>query len=90
MYRLVDFKRKKIGLFARVSNLEYDPNRNSRIALIVYFDGIKIYMVAPFMLFVGDFIISDFFAEIKIGNSLPLLNIPLGTFVHNIEFQCYL
>lgn len=87
LYRLIDFKRRKLGLFARVSNFEYDPNRNTRIALLNYLNGDKFYIISPLMLFVGDFVVSDFFSEIKVGNSLPLLNIPLGTIIHNIELQ---
>lgn len=87
LYRLIDFKRNKLGVFAKVSKIEYDPNRNSRIALLNYYTGHRSYIISPVMLLVGDFVISDFFTEIKVGNSLPLFNIPLGTIIHNVELQ---
>nr|ALP86066.1 ribosomal protein L2 [Phacus orbicularis] len=87
LYRFVDFKRKKLGIKARVLSIEYDPNRSARIALLLYSDGEKRYIVCPLDLQVGSNIISDFDAEIKVGNFLPLVNIPLGTIIHNLEFQ---
>lgn len=84
-YRLIDFKRDKAGILARVSSIEYDPNRSARIALLVYADGEKRYIIAPLGLQVGDAVMSGRDAEIRVGNALPLENIPLGTLVHNIE-----
>lgn len=84
-YRLVDFKRNKINHWARVAAIEYDPNRNSRIALLHYSDGIKKYILHPRSLKIGDQVISGPQASIEIGNALPMKNIPLGTAVHNIE-----
>jgi large subunit ribosomal protein L2 len=85
--RLVDFKRDKRGIPARVAAVEYDPNRSARLALLHYVDGEKRYIVAPLGLGVGDTVVSGPEAEIRPGNSLPLANIPLGTLVHNIEMQ---
>ena len=85
MYRDVDFKRKKDGVPARVRSIEYDPNRTTRIALIFYADGEKSYILAPHGLAVGDIVQSGPGAEISLGNSLPLTNIPTGTVVHNLE-----
>ncbi len=85
MYREVDFKRKKDGVPGRVKSIEYDPNRTTRIALIFYADGEKSYILAPHGLSVGDMVQSGPDAEISLGNSLPLTNIPTGTTVHNIE-----
>ena len=85
MYREVDFKRKKDGVPGRVQSIEYDPNRTTRIALIFYADGEKSYILAPHGLSVGDMVQSGPGAEISLGNSLPLTNIPTGTTVHNIE-----
>lgn len=87
LYRSIDFKRKKLGVKARVYSIEYDPNRTSRIALLFYFDGERRYIIAPLDIYPGDIILSDFDAEIKIGNCLPLINIPLGTIIHSLEFQ---
>lgn len=87
LYRKIDFKRDKLGISGKVYSIEYDPNRNARIALIFYNDGEKRYILAPYGLEVGDVICSDFDTSIKIGNSLPLSKIPLGTDVHNIEFR---
>jgi len=84
-YRIIDFKRDKPGVPAKVASIEYDPNRTSRIALLHYADGEKRYILAPLGLQVGDNLNSGPGAEIKVGNALPLANIPLGTFVHNIE-----
>ncbi|NOX60400.1 MAG: 50S ribosomal protein L2 [Chloroflexi bacterium] len=86
-YRLIDFKRDKIGVPARVASIEYDPNRTARIALLVYADGEKRYILAPLGLKVGDVVSSGPDAEIRPGNALPLVNMPLGTLVHNIELQ---
>ncbi len=85
MYREVDFKRKKDGVPARVQSIEYDPNRTTRIALIFYADGEKSYILAPHGLSVGDAVQSGPDAEVSLGNTLPLTNIPTGTVVHNLE-----
>jgi len=87
LYREIDFRRDKIGIPGQVLSIEYDPNRNARIALIRYNDGEKRYILQPKGLGVGDTVISDLMAPILIGNSLPLRNIPLGSQVHNVEFQ---
>lgn len=87
LYRLIDFKRDKTGVPARVAAIEYDPNRSARIALLVYADGAKRYILAPLGLGVGDRVMSGAEAEIRIGNALPLNRIPLGTVVHNVELQ---
>jgi large subunit ribosomal protein L2 len=84
-YRIIDFKRDKVGIPGRVASIEYDPNRSARIALIVYVDGEKRYIIAPLGLQVGDTVMSGPEAEIRPGNALPLRNIPVGTVVHNIE-----
>ena len=86
-YRLIDFRRDKMGIPAKVAAVEYDPNRTARIALLVYADGEKRYIVAPVGLKVGDSLMSGPQAEIRVGNTLPLANIPLGTMIHNIEMQ---
>jgi len=86
-YRIIDFKRDKIGIPARVATIEYDPNRSSRIALLHYVDGEKRYILAPVNLEVGDTVISGPEADIKPGNTLPLKHIPLGTHIHNIELR---
>ena len=86
-YRIIDFKRNKHGIPGRVETIEYDPNRSARIALIVYADGEKRYILAPDTLKVGETIESGPGAEIKVGNALPLLNIPVGSFVHNVEMK---
>lgn len=85
MYRIIDFKRNKDGIPAKVATIEYDPNRSARIALLHYVDGEKRYILAPLGLEVGMTVISGVGADIKVGNTLPLRNIPLGTMVHNIE-----
>lgn len=87
LLRDVDFRRDKIGIPAKVTSIEYDPNRNSRIALVRYEDGEKRYILQPRGLQVGDLILSDLQAPILVGNALPLRNIPLGAQVHNVEFQ---
>ena len=84
-YRVIDFKRNKVGIVGFVKTVEYDPNRNVRISLVVYADGEKRYILTPENLNVGDTIISGPDADIKPGNALPLEAIPLGTIVHNIE-----
>ena len=84
-YRLIDFKRNKDGIPAKVVAIEYDPNRNANIALLHYADGEKRYIIAPENLNVGDKVISGEACDIKIGNAMPLKNIPDGTFVHNVE-----
>jgi len=86
-YRIIDFKRDKAGVPARVASIEYDPNRSARIALLVYADGEKRYIIAPLGLMVGDTVMSGPEAEIRVGNALPLANIPAGTLIHNIELQ---
>ncbi|MBU2598289.1 MAG: 50S ribosomal protein L2 [Actinobacteria bacterium] len=86
-YRVIDFKRKKDDIIARVNSIEYDPNRSCNIALIVYRDGEKNYILAPRGIKVGDSVISGDNVDIKTGNTLPLRKIPTGTFVHNIEMQ---
>jgi large subunit ribosomal protein L2 len=86
-YRLIDFKRDKAGVPAEVVSIEYDPNRSARIALLVYADGEKRYIIAPLGLQVGDTVMNGAEAEIRIGNALPLERIPLGTLVHNIELH---
>lgn len=86
-YRVLDFKRDKIGIPAKVATIEYDPNRSARIALLHYADGEKRYILAPVNLKVGDTVVSGPEADIKPGNTLPLINIPLGTHIHNIELH---
>lgn len=86
-YRIIDFKRDKIGIPARVVAIEYDPNRTARIALLQYADGEKRYILAPNGLQVGDTVMSGPDAEIKVGNALPLEKIPLGTMIHNVEIR---
>ncbi|MDX2022739.1 MAG: 50S ribosomal protein L2 [Deltaproteobacteria bacterium] len=88
-YRIIDFKRDKVGIPARVATVEYDPNRSARIALLHYADGEKRYILAPIGLNVGDQVTSSRLADIKPGNSLPLRAIPLGTMVHNIEIKIH-
>jgi large subunit ribosomal protein L2 len=85
--RLVDFKREKLGIPAKVAAIEYDPNRTARLALLNYVDGEKRYIIAPVDLKVGDTVMSGPTAEIRIGNSLPISNIPVGTLIHNIEMK---
>ncbi len=84
-YRVIDFKRERFGIPATVQTLEYDPNRSAFIALVQYEDGEKRYIIAPQDIKVGDKIVSGPEADIKPGNALPLINIPVGTFLHNIE-----
>ena len=84
-YRIIDFKRNKDGIPAKVATIEYDPNRSANIALLVYADGEKRYIIAPYGLHVGDTILSGSEADIKPGNAMPIANIPLGTLIHCIE-----
>ena len=86
-YRIIDFKRNKDGIPAKVASIEYDPNRSAYIALLNYADGEKRYILAPVGLAVGDVVESGVNAEIKVGNTLPFTNIPVGSVVHNIEFN---
>ena len=86
-YRLIDFKREKDGIPAKVASIEYDPNRSANIALLVYADGEKRYIIHPVGLNVGDTVVSGPDADIKPGNTLPLANIPLGTVIHNVEMK---
>jgi len=86
-YRIIDFKRDKTSIPAKVASIEYDPNRSARIALLHYVDGEKRYILAPVGLQVGDIVESGPDVDIKPGNALPLMNIPLGTYIHNIELR---
>lgn len=86
-YRIIDFKRNKDGIKAKVASIEYDPNRSANIALLHYLDGEKRYILAPINLKVGDFVESGEGSDIKVGNALPLANIPVGTVVHNVELK---
>ena len=87
LYRVIDFKRNKDGIPARVATIEYDPNRSARIALLNYVDGEKRYILAPNGLKVGDKVVSGPESDIKVGNALPLKNIPVGTTIHNVELK---
>jgi large subunit ribosomal protein L2 len=87
LYRTIDFRRDKTGISAKVTALEYDPNRSARIALLTYRDGEKRYILAPIGLQVGDVLQSGADAEVRTGNALPLANMPLGTTIHNIELK---
>jgi large subunit ribosomal protein L2 len=86
-YRVIDFRREKDGVPAKVAAIEYDPNRNARIALLHYADGDKRYILLPHRLKVGDVVESGASADIQVGNALPLRNIPVGTVVHNVELK---
>ncbi len=86
-YRIIDFKRKKDGIPGKVAAIEYDPNRSANIALIVYADGEKAYIIAPNKLTVGNTVVSGPDADIQVGNALPLKNIPVGTVIHNVELK---
>lgn len=86
-YRVIDFKRNKDNIPARVATIEYDPNRSARIALLNYADGEKRYIIAPNGLKVGDVIVSGPESDIKVGNCLPIANIPVGTVIHNVELK---
>ena len=87
MYRIIDFKRNKDGIPAKVAEIQYDPNRSANIALLFYADGAKTYILAPLGLNKGDTVMSGVGADIKVGNALPLANIPVGTMIHNIELH---
>ena len=87
LYRIIDFKRNKIGVPGKVAAVEYDPNRSARIALIHYADGEKRYILAPIGLGVGDTVQAGVGSEVRPGNAMPLQNIPLGTTIHNVELQ---
>jgi large subunit ribosomal protein L2 len=86
-YRVIDFKRDKFGIPARVASIEYDPNRSARIALLSYADGEKRYIIAPLELKVGDSVMSGSEADIRVGNTLPIADIPVGMLIHNIELE---
>ena len=86
-YRVIDFRRDKLGVPGRISTIEYDPNRSARIALVVYADGDKRYIPAPLGLKVGDVVMSGPQAEVRVGNALPIANIPVGSTIHNVELQ---
>jgi large subunit ribosomal protein L2 len=86
-YRVIDFRRDKFGIPARVDSIQYDPNRSARIALLVYGDGEKRYIIAPLGLKVGDTVESGPDADVRIGNTLPIENIPVGSLIHNIELH---
>ena len=85
LYRVIDFRRDKDGVPARVESIEYDPNRSARIPLLLYADGERRYIIAPIGLMVGQTVMSGPDAEVRPGNALPIANIPLGTLIHNIE-----
>ena len=86
-YRIIDFKRNRDGIPAKVATIEYDPNRSANIALLHYADGVKTYIIAPVGLKVGDAVLSGPEADIKPGNALPLASIPVGTMIHNVEMK---
>lgn len=86
-YRMIDFKRDKVGVPARVAGIEYDPNRTARIALLNYADGEKRYILAPHGLAVGDSVRAGAQSEVRVGNALPLMDVPLGVIIHNIELK---
>ena len=86
-YRIIDFRRDKVNIPAKVAAIEYDPNRSARIALLHYKDGEKRYILAPLGVQVGDVLVSGPDSEVKPGNTLPIANIPLGTLIHNVELQ---
>ncbi len=86
-YRAIDFRRDKVEIPAKVAELEYDPNRSSRIALLHYLDGEKRYIIAPSKMEVGDTVVSSEKADIKSGNTMPIKNIPLGSLIHNVELK---
>ena len=86
-YRIIDFRRQKLGVPARVAAIEYDPNRSARIALLNYLDGEKRYILAPLGIKAGDLVVSDDLTDVRSGNCMPLKNIPLGTLVHNVEMR---
>jgi large subunit ribosomal protein L2 len=86
-YRIIDWKRNKIDIPAKVTAIEYDPNRSANLALLAYADGEKAYILAPSGLVVGDMVVAGLKVDIKLGNCLPMINIPLGTVIHNIEMK---
>ena len=86
-YRVIDFKRDKLGVPGRVATIEYDPNRSARIALVTYVDGEKRYIIAPLGLKVGDMVMAGPEAEIRVGSAMPIASIPIGTTIHNIELH---
>ena len=86
-YRLIDFRRDKVNIPAKVESIEYDPNRSARIALLLYADGERRYIIAPLGLRVGDTVMSGTSADIRVGNTLPIRSIPVGSLVHNVELQ---
>lgn len=86
-YRIVEWKRNKTGIPAQVTAIEYDPNRSANLALLTYADGEKTYILAPNGMAVGDVVVAGADADIKLGNCLPMINIPLGTVIHNIEMK---
>jgi large subunit ribosomal protein L2 len=86
-YRIIDWKRDKEGIAAKVTAIEYDPNRSAHIALVVYTDGVKNYILAPNGISVGDTVMAGSNVDIKPGNCLPMINIPLGTIIHNVEMK---
>jgi large subunit ribosomal protein L2 len=86
-YRVIDFKRDKLGVPGRIASIEYDPNRSARIALVAYADGEKRYMIAPVGMLVGDMVMSGSDSEIQVGNAMPISDIPVGTNIHNIELH---
>ncbi|MCZ6474530.1 MAG: 50S ribosomal protein L2 [SAR324 cluster bacterium] len=86
-YRIIDFRRAKIGVPGRIASVEYDPNRSARISLVIYADGDKRYIISPEGIKVGDVVVAGADAEIKLGNALPLQNIPAGTIVHCVELK---
>lgn len=86
-YRIIDFKRDKFDITGKVAAIEYDPNRSANIALITYLDGEKRYIIAPNGLKVGDVIVSGTNVDVKVGNAMPIMNIPVGTVIHNIEMR---
>ena len=86
-YRIIDFKRNKFDVTGKVAAIEYDPNRSANIALINYLDGEKRYIIAPNTLKVGDIIVSGENVDVKVGNAMPIMNIPVGTVIHNIELR---
>ena len=86
-YRLIDFKRNKFDITGKVASIEYDPNRSANIALINYKDGEKRYIIAPKGLKVNDIVVSGENVDVKVGNAMPIMNIPVGTVIHNIEMR---
>lgn len=87
LYRIIDFKRNKYGIPAKVERIEYDPNRTAHIALVKYEDGELAYIIAPQRLAVGDVIVSGQSVDVKVGNAMPMSSIPVGTILHNVEMK---